>query len=204
MASTKVRLAYRLFYWRLFALLFILGELLVWASLKPLAFRPARKLFVLFVYAPSLLFTSMLLALGATALADLFVRLVIGPQVRQWLHPRQDLDTHIESSLAFHLTPGEKVLTESPGRRISGRSATPGVLVLTDRNVWFLPKSWKLEPWSLPRQEVRQTKTEPTPRMAWGLIQGLPDRLVLTGGPGVLETFAVAEPERVLSWFEQE
>ncbi len=204
MASINVRLAYRPFYWRLFALLFVLGELLVWASLKPLAFGPARKVFVLFVYAPSLLFTSMMLALGATALADLFVRLVIGPQVRHWLHPRNDPDSPSETSIAFHLAPGEKVLTESPGRRISGRSATPGVLVRTDRKVWFLPRSWNLEPWSIPLNEVRKTRAVPSPRLAWNLILGLPDRLVIVGGPGVQEVFAVAEPERIFTWFEKE
>jgi hypothetical protein len=74
------------------------------------------------------------------------------------------------------------------------------VLVHTNLRVWFFPRSWDHEPWSVPLERLASVRTQPAPTLSLGLVVGLPDQVVIRTASGDEESFAVAEPALVLGW----
>jgi hypothetical protein len=197
MTIPGIRLAAWSLFWRVAALVFLLAELRFWTGVRRWNIESPWQAIRPFVRKSPGYFT---FAMGVAALATLgaavLVRLVIGPQLRRWLHPRT------EPMHAFYLSPRETVVADSPAQRAVGRSCWAGMLVRTDLRLWFFPAAWDAEPWSVPLGCVREVRTTPAPRVLWGLVTGLPDRLEVRGGADLHETFAVADPAPMLAWFQ--
>lgn len=201
----NVRLAFGAVLWRLFAILTVLGLLVLGVAIRrnfAQAPRGARVALLIWM-TPRLLFLTFATAALMTVALDQFVRHGVARQVRRWVAPRREEDH--EHAFDFHLDAGERREAALPARRIEGRRSVPGALVRTDRRLWFFPDDWRDEPRSVPLGRVRGVALEPAPRVAWGLVRGLPARVALTvdgeGGPGGRLVLAVAEPEEVAGWF---
>jgi hypothetical protein len=197
MTIPGIRLAVWPVYWRAVALVFLLAETRLWMRVRRWNFPSAWHAIRPFArkspgYVAFALGAAVLVTLGAA----LLVRLVIGPQLRRWLRPRTE-PTH-----AFYLAPREEVVAECPARRAEGRSCPAGTLVVTNLRLWFFPTTWNAEPWSVPREGVQGARAVPAPPVLGGLVTGLPDRIEVRGEAGLHETFAVADPEQVLAWFQ--
>jgi hypothetical protein len=152
-----------------------------------------------FLFHPRATPGSLLLALTvaglATLLTDVAARLVAGPLIDRWLRPRADASEGL-----FRLAATERVLDSTPARRKMGRSWPAGTLVRTNLRLWFFPASWTAEPWASPAGGLCEVGLVPAPRLAWGLLRGLPDRVLIPSEQGPGEVFAVADPRSVLSW----
>jgi hypothetical protein len=197
----------RLFWW-----FFVLREAYVWVRwIRPIRAAPGLRVLV-FLFrkwaTPRSLLFALLFAALATLVLELLVRMVLRPLVRHWHTPWTD-----ESDGLFHLSAQERVVTSTPARRAGRRRGhwLAGTLVCTNLRVWFFPRAHDAEIWSCPLDRLDAVHLEPAPRVAWGLIQGWPQRLALRAvdaapggegeGGGHLERFAVLEPEAVLTWF---
>ena len=187
--STRPRLAFGAFFWRLFLLLSIsveLGRAIVVSRLG----APVGQRIAFFLFAsPAWLCSTFFTATIVTVLADLWVRMVIRPFSNRWHHPTVDA-----SSSNFHLDVRETVVAETPARRRDGRSWPTGTLIRTDRRVWFFPQSWDTEPWSAPLVSLDSVALIAAPRMFLGFVRDLPPRLLVTTKDQESLIFVVPEP----------
>ena len=206
MTKRQFHLDTRAVFVRLALSFFVLREVvivLLW--IRRVKARPGLRIFV-FLFGkwatPRSILYALLFATVATTLLYLFVRLVLEPLVRSWLTPWTD-----GSAGLFHVAANERVLASAPARRATDRRWTPGTLVRTNLRVWFFPRAHDLDIWSRPLDALREIHLEPAPRVAWGYIQGWPERLSvgIAGagqGEGEHEVFAILEPDVVLAWFD--
>jgi hypothetical protein len=130
-------------------------------------------------------------------IVDLLVGLIVRPLVRLWQSPRVDPDAGL-----FQLGADEQVVATSPARCASGRSWPGGLLVLTNRKLWFFPSDPMREPWSRPLDDLTEIRLLPSPPVAWGFLGNWPDRVTFATSEGMREAFVVPEPPVVLSWFQ--
>jgi hypothetical protein len=213
MTKRQLRIDTGAVFWRLALGFFVLREAYVWLVwLRRLRGRNGMRLLIFLFHkwaTPHSVVYALVFATVATGFLYLLVRFVIGPLVRHWHTPWAD-----ESAGLFHVAANERVLVSSPARRKHGRFWLPGALVRTNLRLWFFPSAHDVEIWVRPLPALRNIHLEPAPRVAWGCVRGWPERLALdasaAGGngngdgysDGGHETFAVADPEAVLAWFE--
>jgi len=192
----RVRLAFGLVCWRLFAAFFVCGELLLWGVIRQAVARPpGTRLALLLGHTPRVMVSAFFLSAVVTVLLDLFVRVAVHEKVRRWVAPRSDED---ENRLAFLLDATEPIRDQFPARELRGRGSAPGQLIRTDRRLWFVPRSWDREPWALPLERIKAATSVSSGRAAWGMVQGLPPKLVLTLEGGAQKEFAVADASAVI------
>lgn len=203
MRPPTLRLTLQAVFWRLALVIFLIAEWYHWHHVgRVLRVRqPVLKIQYWALRTPYLVFLSLFLAGLLTLAAALVVRWGVRPWLAKWLDPPR-LPEDSGNSYIFHLHPTEEVIAESPARWDTGQAWLAGKLVLTSQRIWFAPSAWDADLWSLPLEEVRSLRATPAPGLARGFIVGLPDQVEIVGGPGVLETFAVPEPARVLTWLE--
>ncbi len=165
---------------------------------------PARHRIWVFLFhprtTPSSVRYAFLIAFVAAILGELLSLIVLRPILRAWLSPRID-----ESVGLFRMTASEWVVEQTPARRrMRARVWERGTLVRTNQRIWFFPEAWDAEPWSFRPDQIEAANREPAPRLVFGLIEGVPDRLrVVTPDIGEV-TFAVKDPGSVLIWFHSE
>lgn len=201
---------------RLALVFFVLRQALVWLVwMRPLRARPGlRLLFFLFRKwaTPHSVLYALLFAAAVTGLLQLLLRLVVAPLVKRWHAPWTD-----DSAGLFHLGASERVLDSSPARLAEGRRWVPGTLVRSNLRLWFFPRAHDAEIWSRPISSLHDIHLVPAPRIAWGYVQGWPERLALKAGradangnagrapaePDGVEDllFALPDPHAVLAWF---
>lgn len=202
MTIAPIRLAFGATLWRLFAVAAVFMEVSKWHQLEP--FQAMRgtgfRIAALIYYSPKIFFRAFLLAAILTVLLDLYVRLIMRPILARWYTPRRRND-EIGTPLAFRLSASERVLHEIPARMVSGRSTYPGMLVRTDRRLWFSPFGWDREPWSMLESDLESASTVKSPLRLGSLILGLPQRLCVRDRDGVETRFVIAEPRAVLRWY---
>lgn len=183
--------------WRIALGVFVVREFLFyWKSLRFPIEMPAR-LTRLFFKAPESLFVATVSGLGASLVLWGFVKVLTEPRIRRWLEPRGE--NSFAMPYAFRLAPGERTEAEWPGRRwVGGRSWRAGLLVLTNQRLWFFPHAWDDEPWSVDRQRLSEFLGQlPPPRLSWGYVTGLPNRLAFRRGYAA-ETFVLLDPDAVI------
>lgn len=183
--------------WRIALGVFVVREFLFyWKSLRLPMEMPAR-LTRVFFKVPESLFVAGVSGLGASLLLWGFVKILTEPRIRRWLEPRGD--NSFAMPYAFRLAPGERAEAEWPGRRwVGGRSWRAGVLVLTNRRLWFFPHAWDDEPWSADRHRLPEFLGQiAPPRLSWGYVSGLPNRLAFRRGFEA-ETFVLLDPDAVV------
>jgi hypothetical protein len=135
-------------------------------------------------------------ALAGVIILSLIVRWFTRPRMAYWLQPRDD---SFATPYAFRLNSSERVEAEWPARRRQGQSWRPGTLVLTNERLGFFPFAWDEEPWTAPRKNLALVLgTTPAPPISWGLVDGMPDRLVCQRDEWP-ESFALLDPESVLA-----
>lgn len=202
MKPPPIRLAFGALFWRAFLVLTILLEIGLWKRLKPLKARrrPGLRLAVMVLYSPRMIFWAFLVAALFTVVIDLYVRLIMRPLMARWYSPKGESDA-FGTPLAFRLSANESILDEAPARLASGRRTMPGVLMRTNRRVWFSPHAWDVEPWSLDLADLAEVTTRPPKTQFGSLVRGVPDRLVLIDGQGKETLIVVADPQEALSWF---
>ncbi len=204
MKTPPIRLAFGAVFWRVFLLTFGLTEIVIWGKVRFWfrGGRRGRRLAALLYFTPSALYRAFLIATLVTVALDLFIRFLIRPIVGSWYNPVQGIGSS-ETPLGFHLDPNEWIVDEAPARRASGRGWRPGTLILTSKMVWFFPRAWDLEPWSLPLDALRSVTTTPGRRPLGTFVLGVPDRLALRDAEGRDTLFAVADPGAVVDWFSR-
>lgn len=203
MKIPSIRLAFGAIFWRIFLVSAILAEIFWWEFIRrqlPGLWKH-RRLVALAYVTPSVLFRSFLLAAILTILLDQLVRLVSRPIASRWYFP-QGAGSE-ETPLGFHLDVSEQLVAEVPARQRIAGGWRPGTLVLTTRTLWFFPVTWDLEPWSLPRGQLKTVRSVPYRPLFGSFVRGVPDRLVVRDQNGSESAFAVAEPRVVLAWFSQ-
>ena len=165
---------------------------------------PARHRFWVFLFHPKATPKSVryafLIALVAAILGELLSLIVLRPILRVWLSPRLD-----ESIGLFRLAASEWVVDQSPARRrLRPWVWDRGTLVRTNQRIWFFPETWDAEPLSFHPDQIGIVNREPAPRLVFGLIEGVPDRLRVVSCDTEEVTFAVKDPGTVLTWFRPE
>lgn len=196
-SSPRLRVEFGTLVWRITLIAFLVLEFGLYRRLSRWRPRPRAPFLVLvFLYmTPKRAFLALAIGAVAAVVTDLVVRWVVRPLLRAWYNPRVDPDV-----LAFHLTSNESVVASKPARRAVGRSWSPGILVRTNTRLMFFPSHWSEEPWSSLLSKVEIARRTPPPRLGWGVLTGLPDRLALQA-PGLeTETFLVGDPDEVVSW----
>lgn len=200
LGDDRLRLAFDRVYWRLALGVFTFAEFQTWwftVRVAPWAPLSRRIWYVLF-QAPKMLYFALLIAGIATVAIDLTLRFVVDRLVRYWANPR-GLDP--ETSV-FRLGLAERSRDHVPARRLNAdRRWDAGLLVLTDRGVWFLPRDWDRDSFSTSFARLRSAAIAPGPKPARGSILGSPRRLILTTDADERETFVVADPARAAAWF---
>lgn len=183
--------------WRIALGVFLVREFLFYWKAQRLPMEISARLARVFFKVPESLFVAGASALGASLLLGVFVKVLTGPRIARWLAPRGE--GSFAMPYAFRLAPGERVEAEWPGRQwVGGRSWRAGSLVLTDRRFWFFPHSWDAEPWSVGRDRLPEFLGRlAAPRLSWGYVTGLPDRLAYRRGFEA-ETFALLDPDEVI------
>jgi hypothetical protein len=184
--------------------MFVVSQFYSWAKARR-KMRPGwRRLFAFMMYLPKTAIVAFAIATAVTIVGALIVRWIVRPHMARWLGARRPSPSDDEDEMAdhFHLDPNETVVVGYPARRVAGHGSRPGRLVRTDRRLWFFPKTWDEEPWWVPLSQIREVRTARPARLLWGLVEGLPERIVVDGGPETLEIFEVADPVEVRSWFE--
>lgn len=199
MATSPVRLDTRAFFWRVAILFFIGRQILFWVMIPLRRRRFVHRVLVLIFHPHGTqrsLYFAALAAGGLTVLAELAVFLLIRPLVARWYSPVVD-----DSEMSFRLESGERVVASTPARLSRGRSWAPGSLILTNRRLRFFPAAWDSESVSFDLGSITSVQLEPAPRIGWGMLADVPEKVaVYTGGEDPTH-FAVAEPGAVLRWF---
>jgi hypothetical protein len=200
MSTTRVQLAAYALFWRLAMVIAIVRQWIFWLAIQWLPATPAQRLWMA-TFGRHGVRRSFLIGLIAAAvvtmLVDLLVGLIVRPLMRHWHAPRIDLDSGL-----FHLGANEGVVASSPARRASDWGWPCGLLVLTNRRLWFFPIDHLAEAWSCPLEELSEVRLRPAPPVAWGFLRNWPDRFTLATSEGTREQFAVPDPLAVLSWFK--
>ena len=202
MNPQKIRLAFGALFWRAFVVLAIALEFSLWKHLKPFAAgrKPAMRMLAWILYTPKMLFRAFLFAALFTVLIDLYVRFLMRPLLARYYSPKGP-SVDFGTPLEFRLAAGETIRDQVPSRRVVGRRTEPGVLLRTDRRLWFSPYAWDAEPWSVEIRDVDRLTTR-HPRSTFGsLLIGTPDRLVMNDAEGREFEFVLANPDEVLAWF---
>jgi hypothetical protein len=163
---------------------------------------PGRRLMAVAFLTPRTIVAALFCAAVATVVIDLVFRLLVRPLMVKWYHPRSR-DPFYVAPLAFDVGPRERLLAETPARRIVGRLRQPGVLVRTDRRVGFFPYAWDAEPWTAAVPECREVAVAPTARRVLGLVRGYPDHVEISTGSGEPLAVIVADPSAVFDWFRR-
>ena len=202
MTIPPIRLAFGATLWRIFAVAAVFMEIAIWHRLE--RFQALRgtgfRIAALIYCSPKIFFKAFLWAAIITVLLDVYVRLIMRPILARWYNPRRRTD-EIGTPLAFRLAASETVLDEVSARMVIGRSARPGILVRTDRRLWFSPFGWDHEPWSMLESDLESASSVAAPSRLSSLILGLPKRLCLRDHDGVETRFVVADPRVVLNWY---
>lgn len=195
--SPRIRVEFSTLVWRITLIAFMVLEFGLYRRLRRWRPRPrAPFLVVVFLYmTPKRAFLALAIGAVAGVLTDLVVRWVVRPLLRAWYNPRVEADT-----LAFHLGSNETVESSTPARRAAGRQWRPGILVRTNTRLWFFPNHWSEAPWSAPLGQIVVAERALPPRLGWGVLTGLPDRLALQAPGSDTETFLIADPDEVVSW----
>ncbi|HWE35967.1 MAG TPA: hypothetical protein VG406_05285 [Isosphaeraceae bacterium] len=178
---------------------------MLWARWQRIArFRPGspipRRLRHMLMIAPHHLLRAFFIAFLATVIVELVVKLIVEPLVVRWLVPRRYRDD--APPREFALAANEAIVAESPARLAVDRKWLPGTLALTDRRLFFFPRGWNSETWSLSLPDLTAIHAHPAPRHTHGLITGMPDRLAFRSRDGSEATLALADPDAVVAWFE--
>jgi hypothetical protein len=200
MSTTRIQLAAYALFWRLAMVIAIVRQWVFWLMIQRLPATPAQRLWIATFGRHGVrrsLLVGLIAAAVMTMILDLLVGLIVRPLVRLWQSPRIDPDAGL-----FHLGADEQVVATSPARRGSGRAWPGGLLVRTNRKLWFFPSDHLREPWSRPLDDLTEIQLLPSPPVAWGFLRNWPDRFTFRTSEGTRETFAVPEPLAVLSWFE--
>jgi hypothetical protein len=179
---------------------------MLWARWQRIArFRPASpipwRLRRMLLIAPHHLIRAFFIAFIVTVIVELVVRLIVEPLVIRWLVPRRHRDD--APPREFALAADEAIVAESPARLAVDRKWLPGTLALSDRRLFFFPRGWGADTWSLPLADLSTIHTVPAPRYTHGLITGLPARLSFRSRDGAEALVALADPDAVVAWFEK-
>jgi hypothetical protein len=200
LGDDRLRLAFDRVFWRLALGVFVFSEFQTWAfTLRVAPWAPlSRRIWYVLFQSPKLFYFALLIAAAATVAIDLTLRFVVDRLVRYWSNPRGvDPETAV-----FRLGLAERERDHVPARRLSdNRRWDAGLLVLTDRGVWFLPRDWDRDSFSTSFARLRSAAIVPGPKPARGLILGSPRRLILTTDSDERETFVVGDPTRAAAWF---
>lgn len=200
LGDDRLRLAFDRVYWRLALGVFVFSEFQTWAfTLRVAPWAPlSRRIWYVLFQAPKMFYIALFIAGLATVAIDLTLRFVVDRLVRYWANPRGvDPET-----LVFRLGLAERECDHVPARRLNAdRGWDAGMLVLTDRGVWFLPRDWDRDLFSTSFARLRSAAIAPGPKPARGLILGSPRRLILTTESDERETFVVGDPARAAAWF---
>jgi hypothetical protein len=202
MTTPPIRLAFGALLWRVFLVIAVMKELQLWNRLRPFLVNKSGgfRVAVMILKSPSKLFAAFVLAAVITVILDLYVRLIMRPLMARWYAPKRG-DAEFGTPLTFRLDSNERILDEIPARLVSGRTAQPGTLVRTDRRLWFSPRAWDQEPWSIASARIAEVATRPAPIRFGSLILGTPDRLVVRDDSGAESLFVVSDPLEVLALF---
>jgi hypothetical protein len=183
---------------RAFLLAFLVCQIAVWQRVQKL---PPRHRLIVFFLSPRMSMRSVLVALLAggvvTLLAIALLHLVLRPLLKLWFNPQVD-----SASGLFHLGADEKIIASVSARRQSGWGWHPGCLTITTRRLWFFPRHWNQEPWSVRLDEVDRIEPERTFLSELPPLRNWPQPLRLFSGAGEV-VFAVADPAAVLAWFDR-
>jgi hypothetical protein len=198
--TPTVRLVFGSLFWRVVVVSFVIWEILLWAYLRRLGLRRHRRIAGFLLLSPRMFCYAFMLGAAITVATDLFVRLVLSPLVRRWHTPRRPDDSM--GAPLFHLGANETLLAEAPARLQGGRLWPPGTLILTNSRIGFFPFAWDAPPWLVPLDQLRSVRVEPARPFAFGLVRGLPDRLVLQDASATERRFAVADPRLILDWLD--
>ena len=200
MCTSRVQLALFSLFWRLAMVIAIVRQWVFWLRIQRLPATPAQRLWMATFGRHGVrqsLLIGLIAAVVATMIMDLLVGLIVRPLVLHWHRPWIDPDVGL-----FHLGADEQVVASSPARRASGWSWPGGLLVVTNRRLWFFPNDHHAEPWSRPLDDLTEIRLRPAPPVAWGFVRNWPDRFTFATGEGTRERFAVPDPLAVLSWFK--
>ncbi len=165
---------------------------------------PPRHRFWVFLFHPQAtprsVWYAFLIAFVGAIFGESLSLILLRPILRAWLSPRVD-----ESVGLFRLAANEWVVEQtSARRRLRAWVWERGTLVRTNQRIWYFPEAWDVEPWWLSLDQVEIASREPAPRLVFGLIEGVPDRLCILIPDGEEVTFAVRDPGNVLTWFRPE
>lgn len=191
-----LRLAFGSVFWRVAWLTFAIREIAVWNFVRRwMPGTPRLHRIPAFLYhSPKSFYYAFLIGAIVAIAADLIVRYLLQPLVRRWLSPKVRPESDFGTAIDFHLAPREAAVAEWPARMRRGRAWTAGTMVLTDRRLAFFPIGWSAEPWFLALDELGEVGREKGTRFAFGLVRGVPDRLVIGEAK-----FAVAHPAAVIN-----
>lgn len=178
--------------------------LMLWARWERMTrFWPRRpvphRIRRLILIAPHHLLRAFFVAFLVMVVFELVVKLIVEPLVVRWHLPRRHRDD--APPREFALDASEAILAESPARSFVDGRWRPGTLARSDRRLFFFPRGWDVEPWSLPLAELASIHAVPAPRYTHGLITGMPDRLALRSRDGRDTLLALPDPDAVVAWF---
>ncbi|MEO6808931.1 MAG: hypothetical protein ABI353_07445 [Isosphaeraceae bacterium] len=195
-----IRLTFGSLFWRVVVVSFVIWEILLWAYLKRMGLRKQQRIARFLLFSPRMLGYAFMLGAAITVATSLLVRLVLAPLIRRWHTPRRPDD--VMGAQMFYLGANEPLLAEAPARLQSGRLWHPGTLILTNSRIGFFPFAWDAPPWLVPLDQLRAVRVEPASSFAFGMVKGLPDRLVLQDASEAERRFAVADPLMILDWLD--
>jgi hypothetical protein len=188
-------------FWRVFWIVFLVRELIVWSWLQRMPLRHPGHRMLIFLLSGRCTPGSLVWALvgGGIAAIVLFVldKLVVKPLIRLRLSPVVD-----SSSVEFHLRPGEKVRAKMACRRFEIDGSKAGTLLLTDRRLWFVGGDWHDEPWSIELDKIDGIDTLPTFIARVAPVRNWPERIRFRSRTHGEATFATASTAELLDWFD--
>lgn len=194
LSPLELRLDFGVVYWRVTVLLTIIATLQVIWTLARRRIRGAWIALAMIRFFPRIVVYAMISGLIVSLVLGILVRFVIRPLARQWLSPR---GPSLEEC-AFQLGAGELTRASRPARLRWSRFWLGGIMIVTQRTLWFFPHSWQHEVWSTPLDQIREASLVPTPKFFLGMVVGMPDRVRLTLKSGSQPLFALLDPIRLL------
>ena len=203
MSVPPIRLAFGPVFWRIFLIISAFKELASWRHIRPwlIGAGPGKYIAALVYITPQSILIGFLVGFAVTMVLAVLVKVLAGPIAARWYEPA---NTGSElTPVAFHLEPGEVIVAEMPARRRSVRGWKPGTLVLTGSRLWFFPRGWEEEPWSVGADELTSIKNLRRVSVTGPIVRGVPDSLRVRGREGEEAVFAVAEPKTVRGWFNR-
>ena len=120
----------------------------------------------------------------------------------RWYDP-QPVDASLVDQAAFHLSASERLEEEIPARRLDGPVRGTGTLVLTTSRLGFFPNAWDAEPWTVDLDDLAEVRLTASRWASWGAVRGWPDEVIVSDPDGRAVRLALADPTRLLDWFEE-